>query len=644
MKLKRTGISILSSIMVFVLAGTGIPAYGEETAALSAPEEIIIDAAEEKESETESGGIFGIAEEESSGEDAAEKEYGPEEDADHEKESVPEDTAEEEPAAPDVIPDENQSEWECVIQETEEPDILFNVVPETAEQIFIDGDIIPVSPDDPDQAAEQNDTEEPCSTEETEEGQDFTEGPDSTEKKDADEYPEIDNADVFVNVKSRCPLGDTFSGSINAYHLACYYFHLDKNYTFVDGDGPIFIIEYTLTDKDPLDNFLIYLYRGSFEEYEDNPWDAEPLMNTWNLHSSTGRVAVRGGGDYIFILKRHGAFADPLWYSDFSFKAQVAEIYDHRQHQQYFSSMDMGSEIYYKVQEDEPVTDVILTGNTANRYFYIPSRDGTIEVTLYGWFDGMIRGYYCTLTGTDIEDYPSDRKDESFRFTTTKEVRAGQNYLFSVGPGNAKQMGNTGSMYTLEIRMMDPDEQIPPPKAVANLKAKAAGNRTVALSWNIVDGADGYLILRGGKQIGYSMSTFFTDSQADPDNFNYYWVIPFARRNGKIIKGELGGYVWALGRVIGEIPGVTAEQLSKGSTRLRWKAADGANAYVILSKTGSEKAAFNPPVTVTGTQYTDKNRPSGKVMYYWVYGIYKNKNGAVSAAGKISPYAWAVVP
>ena len=99
-----------------------------------------------------------------------------------------------------------------------------------------------------------------------------------------------------------------------------------------------------------------------------------------------------------------------------------------------------------------------------------------------------------------------------------------------------------------------------------------------------------------------------------------------------------------LSRVIGEIPGVTAEPLSKGSTRLKWKAAEGANAYVILSKTGSDKAAFNPPVTVTGTQYTDKNRPPGKVMYYWVYGIYKKKNGAVSAAGKISPYAWAVVP
>lgn len=164
----------------------------------------------------------------------------------------------------------------------------------------------------------------------------------------------------------------------------------------------------------------------------------------------------------------------------------------------------------------------------------------------------------------------------------------------------------------------------------------------VEISWNKAEKATGYLVLRGGKQVGYSTgaNTHYVDLSADPDDFNYYWVIPFIKRaDGTMLKGELSNYVWALGRTVDTVEKVTTNATANG-IELSWPAASGANAYVILSKTGSAKAAFNPKVAVTGTSYTDKAKAG--VQFYWVYAVYNNKDGKTLAAGKVSPYAWAV--
>ena len=177
--------------------------------------------------------------------------------------------------------------------------------------------------------------------------------------------------------------------------------------------------------------------------------------------------------------------------------------------------------------------------------------------------------------------------------------------------------------------------------AVSGLNATPTGMNTVTLTWNKSEGADGYLILRGGKQIGYSMTNSYVDSSANANDFNYYWVIPFAKQNGKTVKGQLSNYVWALGRIVGQVQKVTA-QAGKSGIKLSWNAVDGANGYVILSKTGSSKAAFNAPVKTAETSYTDMSAASGVTQFYWVYAVYNNAAGQTQAAGKVSPFAWAV--
>ena len=128
---------------------------------------------------------------------------------------------------------------------------------------------------------------------------------------------------------------------------------------------------------------------------------------------------------------------------------------------------------------------------------------------------------------------------------------------------------------------------------------------------------------------------------ADPDAFNFYHVIPFRKQDGKIVKGKLGAYVWALGRRVGETRKVTAQAGTAG-VKLTWDAVEGANGYVVLSKSGSDKAAFNPQVKTTNCVYVDTKAESGITQFYWVYAVYNNAGGQTVAAGKASPYAWAV--
>jgi len=179
--------------------------------------------------------------------------------------------------------------------------------------------------------------------------------------------------------------------------------------------------------------------------------------------------------------------------------------------------------------------------------------------------------------------------------------------------------------------------------AVTGLKAETIGMNRVALTWDAVEGANGYLIIglnptRTGSQIAYTARTNWTDTAADADEFNYYWVIAYNSESKA--KGELGSYVWALGRVVGKVTKVAAVATENG-IELDWADVTGANSYVILSKTGSNKADFNAPVKVEDSDFIDAGVAAGTVKFYWVYGTYTNEDGKTLAAGKTSPFAWA---
>ena len=180
--------------------------------------------------------------------------------------------------------------------------------------------------------------------------------------------------------------------------------------------------------------------------------------------------------------------------------------------------------------------------------------------------------------------------------------------------------------------------------AVTGLKATPIGMNTVSLQWNGSAGATGYFIIRlnplfSGRQIGYTTSTGYTDSSAYSDGFNFYWVIPFYKSSSGIItKGPTGNYAYAIGRKINKISNVQTVITNSG-VRVYWNPDPCANYYVLMSKTG-KNSSFNTSKIGPTTSYNDNEISKGQVKYYWVYGVYRDSNRKILAAGPVSNYAW----
>lgn len=196
----------------------------------------------------------------------------------------------------------------------------------------------------------------------------------------------------------------------------------------------------------------------------------------------------------------------------------------------------------------------------------------------------------------------------------------------------------------VDVPAITPAEPVVEPEvltAVTGLKATTVGMNRVEVSWDEKEGADGYIVLRGGKQIGATVKTVYVDRDADSEDWNYYWVIPYTLENGKVNKGELSNYVWAIGRVLGKVQNLKTA-VNGSDVTLTWDAEPNANGYVILSKSGSNTAPFNAAINAATNSYTIKDVAAGEVQYYWVYPTFATYKGNVVVAGACSDFAWAL--
>ena len=175
---------------------------------------------------------------------------------------------------------------------------------------------------------------------------------------------------------------------------------------------------------------------------------------------------------------------------------------------------------------------------------------------------------------------------------------------------------------------------------VEGLKATAKADGQVEVSWDALEGADGYLVVAingkvRGQQIGYTAGTSFVDKDANSKDYNYYWVIPyFKNADGKIVKGQLTGYVYAMKQT--EFAAV-AESTEDG-VALTWEAVEGASKYIVKAKAASEKTA-TAIATVTGTEYVDATASADEYTFYWVFPVYTNAAGK-DVVGNASNYVF----
>ncbi len=182
---------------------------------------------------------------------------------------------------------------------------------------------------------------------------------------------------------------------------------------------------------------------------------------------------------------------------------------------------------------------------------------------------------------------------------------------------------------------------------VKNLKAVPYGKKRVLITWNPVDGADGYIIYsQKNSKYGYLGTTYqnyYIDKNALDTGYNYYWVFPFTyTANGTIDTCNSSSYVWAQG-IIPMVTGFKGNS-AKGAVQLTWNSKsveEGADGYLIYGKTGSGVYHYiGMTVGRTATSFKDTKASATNWNFYWVFPFHYGANKKIIPGTISSNYVY----
>ena len=122
---------------------------------------------------------------------------------------------------------------------------------------------------------------------------------------------------------------------------------------------------------------------------------------------------------------------------------------------------------------------------------------------------------------------------------------------------------------------------------VTNFQCSTSG-KNVKLTWNKVNGAEGYIIYRrvGNGEFKYlymkgAKDTSFVDTKPSISEVNYYRVYPYYKENGKNVIGKSDKYHYSIIK-IGGISKFDISTESVSSIRFNWSRNSVADGYIIL--------------------------------------------------------------
>lgn len=177
---------------------------------------------------------------------------------------------------------------------------------------------------------------------------------------------------------------------------------------------------------------------------------------------------------------------------------------------------------------------------------------------------------------------------------------------------------------------------------VTGLSAQGVGKNRVQISWNPVEGAEGYIIYHkiGSGKSEYIMMTSGTsriDTSASGSEFNFYFVYPYYTENGKrVINTRNASYTYAKGS-LPEAENVKAERGGKNKVKISWSSVSGAEGYIIYKRGTDGKFSY---IGMTGKDtYTDVNASGAEYNFYKIYPYYK-ENGK-NVIGTVKGYVYA---
>lgn len=145
----------------------------------------------------------------------------------------------------------------------------------------------------------------------------------------------------------------------------------------------------------------------------------------------------------------------------------------------------------------------------------------------------------------------------------------------------------------------------------------------VAISWNAVSGASGYVVYRAetndfgtATPIATPASTSHDDTLVSPATTYYYWVTATADSNESGPTGSNTGYAGLTAPT-----GVTASDgTSSDNITLAWSSVSGATAYRVYRNTSNNSGSASRIVEVLSNSYVDASAAliGGRTYYYWI--------------------------
>ncbi|MBR2027837.1 MAG: hypothetical protein IKA10_02455 [Oscillospiraceae bacterium] len=203
-----------------------------------------------------------------------------------------------------------------------------------------------------------------------------------------------------------------------------------------------------------------------------------------------------------------------------------------------------------------------------------------------------------------------------------KNAVAGKLYYYKVVAVDAN--GNKSDASAIVSRTADL------PKVTGVKATNDAATGKPVISWDKVDGATSYKVMRSTAQNGtYTVmntvkTTSMTNKNAVAGN-TYFYKVMAVHSNTNANSAHS-----AIVKTVCDLPQVTGvkavNDAATGKPKISWDKVDGAAKYQVWRSTTGKAGSFTLLVTTTATSQINKNAVAGKLYYYKVVAVHSNTN------------------